>query len=75
MDNYYLSRIDLAEWMPGANGYILQALDNDTNDLIAEISIDKYTFWSLPGDTFEESDLEDDLLEKLLNEYSELQGD
>lgn len=76
MENYYFNRVDMSEWFPGATAKLLQALDNDTNDLLAEISVTPVEFWSLPGDTFEEDELEDEeIFERVLDSYSERMGD
>lgn len=76
MDNIFFERVDMAEWFPGATGHYLRALDRDTLELEAEICLTSEEFWDLPGDTFEEDELKDEkILERILNEYSELQGD
>lgn len=75
MENYYLVRIDWAEWFPGSTVKVIQAIELGTDELLAEIKISTDEFWDLPGDEFEESDLEEWMLEALLEEYSENQGD
>ncbi len=74
MENYTLIRIDFAEWFPGATAKLLQAIDED-GELLAEIKVSTDEFWALPGDEFDEDDLDEELLERLLNDYSERQGD
>lgn len=75
MEDYTLVRIDWSEWFPGANNYVVQAVDNQTEELLAEVTVSKDVFWSLPGDEFDEDDLDEGLLERLLDAYSEAQGD
>lgn len=76
MDNIFFERVDMAEWFPGATGRYLRALDRDSLELEAEISLTADEFWSLPGDTFDDDELEDEsILERILTEYSERQGD
>lgn len=74
MEDYTLVRVDWAEWFPGASAKVLQAVDVD-GELLAEINVSTDVFWSLPGDEFDEDDLDEELLERLLNDYSERQGD
>lgn len=74
MENYTLMRIDWAEYFPGATAKVLQAIDED-GDLLAEIKVSSDVFWDLPGDEFDEDDLDEDLLEKLMEDYSQRQGD
>lgn len=75
MENIYFNRVDMAEWFPGANGYYLQALNEDSEELEAEIMLTKVEFWSLPGDTFDLEDLEDESIrERMETSYTELQG-
>lgn len=76
MDNIFFERVDMAEWFPGATDHYLRALDRDSLELEAEIILTADEFWSLPGDTFEEDELEDEnILTRILTEYSERQGD
>lgn len=76
MDNIFFERVDMAEWFPGATDHYLRALDRDSLELEAEIILTADEFWSLPGDTFEEDELEDEnILARILTEYSERQGD
>lgn len=75
MENIYFNRVDMAEWFPGAKGYHLQALNENSDELEAEITLTKVEFWSLPGDTFDLEDLEDDfILWRMESAYTELQG-
>lgn len=76
MDNIFFERVDMAEWFPGATDHYLRALDRDSLELEAEVILTADEFWSLPGDTFEEDELEDEnILARILTEYSERQGD
>lgn len=76
MDNCYLERLDMAEWIPGASGHYLRALEMDTGDVMAEVSMTAVEFWSLPADAFEVEELEDEkILARIRTEYNELQGD